>query len=171
MRAATEEQIQLIYRETIDLLYGRVARRCGVDRALAEDIVQETWLRAVRHWRSEGLPASPIAWLTTVSRNLFLNEFRRRHPIPLDAIDEAALSVDQVDDDDADAEGALRDALARLPESQSRLLRAFHLDGRRIAQIARSLGLSERAVEGRLYRARQNLRNELHGLPCVKEEP
>jgi DNA-directed RNA polymerase specialized sigma24 family protein len=41
------------------------------------------------------------------------------------------------------------------------LLKAFHYDERAVAEIASSAGLSERAVEGRLRRARQNLRREI----------
>jgi len=52
-------------------------------------------------------------------------------------------------------------ALARLPERQSRLLEAFHFDRCRVAQIAETMGLSERAVEGRLRRARESLRREI----------
>ena len=52
-------------------------------------------------------------------------------------------------------------ALARLPDPQSHLLEAFHFDHWRCAQIAQALGISERAVEGRLRRARESLRREL----------
>ena len=37
-------QIMAIYRDEIHGLYAMVARRCGTDRALAEDIIQETWM-------------------------------------------------------------------------------------------------------------------------------
>jgi DNA-directed RNA polymerase specialized sigma24 family protein len=82
----SEDQIRAVYRETIDTLYGYVSRRCGADRALAEDVTQETWLRAVREWTRRGLPERPIAWLTTVARNLLHNEFRRRPSLPLESI-------------------------------------------------------------------------------------
>jgi len=52
-------------------------------------------------------------------------------------------------------------AIARLPVLQMRLLEAFHFERRPVADIANSLGVSERAVEGRLRRARQNLRREV----------
>jgi DNA-directed RNA polymerase specialized sigma24 family protein len=45
---AGEDEIRRIYQATIDDLYGFVSRRCGGDRDLAEDLTQETWLRAVR---------------------------------------------------------------------------------------------------------------------------
>ena len=54
MGLVSEQQIRTIYRETIDRLYGYVSRHCDGDRALAEDVTQETWLRAVREWRREG---------------------------------------------------------------------------------------------------------------------
>ena len=62
---ASEDDIRRIYRETIDDLYRFVARRCDRDRELAEDVTQETWLRAVRVWHADGLPDRPLAWLTT----------------------------------------------------------------------------------------------------------
>ncbi len=82
----TEAEITTIYRETVVALYGFVSRRCGGKRQLAEDITQETWLRAVRGWRRTGLPAVPLAWLSTVSRNLLLNQLRQRTPVPIDAV-------------------------------------------------------------------------------------
>lgn len=51
--------------------------------------------------------------------------------------------------------------IARLPVLQMRLLEAFHFERRPVSDIASSLGMSERAVEGRLRRARQNLRREI----------
>src|SRR5258705_1179575 len=74
----TEEQLRRIYADTIDTLYGYTSRRCGGQRELAEDVTQEVWLRAVRDWRRTGSPDNPLAWLTTVARNLILNHLRRR---------------------------------------------------------------------------------------------
>src|SRR6187551_207825 len=81
-----ERRIVAIYRETILPLYGYVSRNCSGDRTLAEDVTQETWLRAVREWRRKGLPDQPIAWLTTVARNLLISYYRRRRPSPLDSV-------------------------------------------------------------------------------------
>ena len=78
MKGGTEELILATYRETIGSLYGYVSRNCGGDRTLAEDVTQETWLRAVREWRRTGLPDQPIAWLTAVARNLLVSYYRRQ---------------------------------------------------------------------------------------------
>jgi RNA polymerase sigma-70 factor (ECF subfamily) len=157
----TEDQLRGIY---IDRLYGYVSRRCGGDRALAKDVTQETWPCAVREWRNKGVPEVPLAWLTTVARNLLLNELRKRRPLPLEDVSPAEL-MGAVEaggaSDSAEVAAMVNQALARLPDPQSRLLESFHFDRIRYAQIAESLGISERAVEGRLRRARESLRREL----------
>ena len=79
----SEAQLRQIYGETIDALYGYASRRCGGQRELAEDVTQEVWLRAVREWRTKGVPRVPLAWLTAVARNLILNHLRRDDDVPL----------------------------------------------------------------------------------------
>ena len=71
------------YRETVGELYAFVWRRCA-DRQLGEDVVQETYMRAVRDWRLHGFPESPLAWLKTVARNLLITYHRRRRPVATD---------------------------------------------------------------------------------------
>lgn len=160
----TEKELRAIYSDTVDRLYVYVSRRCGGDRALAEDVTQETWLRAVREWRGSGPPKRPIAWLTTVARNLVLNEFRRRRPVSLETVTPGqvlAATENGLGDDSAEIAILVGRALAQLPSRQSRLLEAFHYERRSVASIAEAHGVSERAIEGRLRRARQNLRREL----------
>ena len=137
------------------------------DRERAEDVTQEAWLRAVRTWHTDGIPERPLAWLTTVSRNLLSNHFRQRRLEPLD--DGVVESVPHPDADDERPRSLLVRALARLPLPQMRLLEAFHFEKRRVADIATSLGVSERAVEGRLRRARQQLKNEIESDPDAEE--
>jgi RNA polymerase sigma-70 factor (ECF subfamily) len=162
-RAATEEHIRRIYRETLDDFYGVVSRRCDGDRDLTEDVVQETWLRAVRSWRADGIPERPMAWLTTVASRLLSNHFRRNATERLDDGTGASLSAPDADAtrDSMERRSLVERAIARLPALQMRLLEAFHYDRRPVADIAGVLGLSERAVEGRLRRARLNLRREI----------
>jgi RNA polymerase sigma-70 factor (ECF subfamily) len=156
-----DPEIPDIYRQTIGPLYAYVSRRCGGERALAEDVVQETWLRAVEAWRKQGLPDAPAAWLTTVARHLLVSHFRRRRLLALsDAAADSILAA--VDDglatESGEAATMIQCALARLPRRQAALLEAFHLEQRPVGQIAGELGLSERAVEGRLRRGRLKLR-------------
>lgn len=158
----TEGDIRDVYRATVDDLYDFVARRCHGDHGLAEDITQETWLRAVDVWGVDGLPDRPGAWLARVAMHLLSNY--RRHEL-VERIDEA--DPDDVADDPTLAtestarRSLLQRALDHLPRTQSRLLEAFHFDERRVAEIASDAGLSERAVEGRLRRARISLRRQI----------
>jgi RNA polymerase sigma-70 factor (ECF subfamily) len=157
--SATENDIRRIYRETIDDLYGFVSRRCDGNRALAEDIAQETWLRAVRAWHRDGIPDRPAAWLTTVAARLLSNHFRRPAEQSLDAPGIEAVGDDrQAAADRIERRSLVERTLARLPRSQERLLEAFHFERAPVGEIAASMGVSERAVEGRLRRARQRLR-------------
>ena len=160
----TEEQLRRIYDETLDAFYGYASRRCGGQRELAEDVTQEVWLRAVREWRRTGVPDSPLAWLTTVARNLILNHLRRREAISLDLVSPAevlAAVESNTVSDSAEVASIVSQALLRLPKAEARLLETFHYDRLKMSQLAESYGISERAVEGRLRRARERLRREL----------
>ncbi len=89
-QTATEERVRRIYRDTLDDFYGVVSRRCDGDRELAEDVVQETWLRAVRSWRADGIPERPMAWLTTVASRILANHYRKR---TVERLDDGTLKV------------------------------------------------------------------------------
>ena len=158
---ATEEGIRRIYRDTIDDLYRFVSWRCDGDRALAEDTTQETWLRAARAWNRDGLPDKPLAWLTTVAARLVSNHFRRPVERSLTADDEPVATDDNAAAERTERRSLVERALARLPGTQTRLLEAFHFERAAVGEIAASMGVSERAVEGRLRRARQNLRKQI----------
>ncbi len=147
------------YRDQVRPLYSWVSRRVGGDRDLAEDVVQEVWLRALRAWRRSGPPDDTLAWLTTTAANLLRNHFRRLRPIA----DNAVLDLAREDfaPDTPDAAALLQWGLSRLRGAQARLVEAHHLDGESLAAIGARMGLSERAVEGRLHRARAVLRRHL----------
>jgi RNA polymerase sigma-70 factor (ECF subfamily) len=160
----TEAQFTELYRSLVDAVYAYASRRSGGQRQLAEDVTQETWLRAVREWRERGVPTEPLAWLTTVARNLLLNQLRQREGVPIETISPAEVLRAVERDDISDSEeiaARVNRALERLPPNEARLLEAFHYERRRVAQLALAYGISERAVEGRLRRARERLRDEL----------
>jgi RNA polymerase sigma-70 factor (ECF subfamily) len=154
------------YRAEVRPLYAFVSRRVGADRDLAEDVVQETFLRALAAWRRKGPPRAPAAWLRTAATNLIRNHYRSRRPDRLPAgfdLDAPELGLA------SPGHAALVQwGLARLRDGQARLLEAYHLDGREVRAIAAEHGLTERAVEGRLRRARLALR--AHLAPHVEGE-
>jgi RNA polymerase sigma-70 factor, ECF subfamily len=156
----SEDDIRTTYRATVDELFDFVFRRCRGDRELAEDITQETWLRAVDDWEKNGLPDRPAAWLARVAGRLLSNH--RRHEAVEQITDNDPDTI--VNDDGAerrDQRSMVQRALEKLPAAQARLLETFHFERHPVAEIAASTGLSQRAVEGRLRRARQRLRGLL----------
>ena len=86
-----ENRIIQTYRETVGPLYGYVSRRVGGDVSLAEDLVQETWMRALDTWPARGMPDEPLAWLITVARNTMVSYFRRIRP---ESVDPAVLDLE-----------------------------------------------------------------------------
>jgi RNA polymerase sigma-70 factor (ECF subfamily) len=144
-----------LHRELVPELFRCVSRRVGADRTLAEDLVQETWLRALETWRKQGLPADPGAWLRTAAFNLTRNHFRRAAPSQLD--EHHAGPVDSGAEAARERSALVQRALASLDATQAELLVARHLDGVGLAQLALAHRTSERAIEGRLHRARHAL--------------
>ncbi len=117
----------------------------------------------LRAFAGQPPPAEPLAWLTRTATNLLRNEVRRP---PLRPIDEPVVITDsKLDPPCGEAAAAvLQLGLARLPAAQAELVTAHHLDGLPLDALARSTGLSVRAVEGRLHRARRALRKHLERL-------
>ena len=149
----TEAELERIYDETIAELYGYASRRCGGNRELAEDVTQETWVRALRHWRQHGAPDNPL-----------VSHFRRREGVSIDLVSAAevlaAVEANTVSDS-AEVASLVSHALTRIPPAEAQLLETFHYDRLKMSQLAEAYGISERAVEGRLRRARERLRREI----------
>ena len=113
----------------------------------------------------------PLAWLSTVAARL-LSNYRRRPAA--ERFDDGSGDTQPAPDANTNDRGArdslVQVALSKLPVLQMRLLRAFHLERRPVAEIAANLGISERGVEGRLRRARQKLRREIESDPGAHGE-
>ena len=166
----SEKNIKRIYHETFEPLFGSVVRLCASDRTLVEDVTQETWLRALDSWSRKGVPDDPLAWLICVARNIVLNHFRRKKPTSLHSIPrETVLAV--VDDgyktDSLEIAYLVNWALAQLPTSQASMLQAYYLEDRSVADLASEWGITDKAVEGRLRRARMRLRERLERIPEI----
>jgi RNA polymerase sigma-70 factor (ECF subfamily) len=156
-----------VYRETVRAFYGFVARRAGGSRELAEDVTQETYMRFLAQCQGGKAPSPALPWLCTVARNLLLNHHRRVRPASVDPAMLDRVMAGRADGVEG-AAAAIQWGLSRLRPGPARLLESFHLDGRSVAEIAGETGMSERAVEGRLRRARAMLRKALE--PLVREQ-
>lgn len=151
----------------LDTLY-RVALRLTGERAAAEDLVQDTMLRALRAWASFRPGSNARAWLVTILRNQFINGWRSQKRAPsgvdMDSIPEPP------DVGDPDPEGrffselvddeVLR-AVDELPDEFRAVLVLSDMEGLPYADIAASLGIPVGTVKSRLFRARRILQGRL----------
>jgi RNA polymerase sigma-70 factor (ECF subfamily) len=128
------------------------------DRALAEDVVQETMLRAWKAQDSLMDEAAAKSWFLTIIRREYARTFERKRFVTVDvdeliAREEPMLAAAQ-DQDIAE----LRAALFKLPEEYREPLVMQVLMGFSTAEIAAELKLSNAAVLTRLFRGRKQLR-------------
>jgi len=151
------------YRDTIHPLYQFVSRRAGRCRQLAEDITQETYLRAVVQWRNRRRPENVLAWLQTVARNLLLNHYRHKSPESLEASHvECVLETEPVDGPDVGAR-ELKAVLMEAAGPEEELVglekriarRASFLTGELSATEVELQGMRLAAVTARNMAARQ----------------
>ena len=155
-----EQQWLQIYRETVHPLYAYLAKRTGGDRPLTEDIVQESYLRALDSWNHKVVPDTPLAWLKRVSRNILIDFLRQRKwDAKLGPEAHSDANPRTSEDDFESLEIFL--AITSLGRKKARALEAFYYDGMSVREIAGEMAISERAVEGLLRRARQALRSLL----------
>lgn len=148
-----EEDLLKLYQETVRPLYAYVARRASGDRELAEDVTQESWLRAVATWTREGSPREPLAWLQTAAHNLLADHFRALSRRRLARV-ELEIDEEVLQPATRSAAALVQQGLAELRRADAELLASFHLDGASVRELARAQSCSEKAIEGRLRRAR-----------------
>lgn len=161
-----------LHRRYVASIYRLVRRKLG-DALLAEDIAQETFMKALKMMDRIDESFNFGGWVHTVARNLCFDELRRR---------QRDLRADGGDDDDDDLMAKLpstsrgfdpvqvqesnelrRQVWAvsqRLPEKYRLVLTLRELQDLSYRQIARSLKMSESAVETLLYRARLRFKEE-----------
>lgn len=156
----------------LDALYGRALRLTGGDEARSEDLVQETVLKAWRAWDTYESGTNCKAWLMTILRNSFMNEFRRRknRPAPVDYDDVEERPVwSQLHQEDPAGEFFDRivddrvvEAIEGLPETFRVPLVLSDLEGLSYDEIAEQLEVPVGTVKSRLHRARRRLQGELY---------
>lgn len=133
----------------LDLLTG--------DVHVAEELAQETLVRASSHWAKVSAMDAPVAWTRHVARNLATSRWRRTQAARRAA---ARVGPDATVHHDRDvAEGeTVRAALQRLSERDREVLVLRHHLQLTVAETADELGISTEAVKSRAFRAAARLR-------------
>jgi RNA polymerase sigma-70 factor (ECF subfamily) len=164
-----ETFIRALYEDAAGPVFNFVLRLTG-DRALAEEVVQEAFLRAWRHARRLDLgPDTLRRWLFTVARNIVIDLWRSNSIRLTIVSDERALGTARAYDDIESAvqRWALSDALNRITPKQRAVLITIYYEGNSIAEAARRLGVSPGTVKSRTYHALRALRLVVQALEAA----
>jgi RNA polymerase sigma-70 factor (ECF subfamily) len=146
-----------------DLL--RFAWWLGRDRGLAEDVVQESMLRAWKSFDSLADESKAKSWLLTIVRRELARSFEKKRPelADIDALVAAESAVLAAPEDERVEE--MRNAIFRLDEEYREPLVMQVLLGYSTQEIADLMGMQQGAVLTRLFRARARLRQQLGMAP------
>ena len=157
-RKSRERDFETMVRAHYGELYRFAHWQCR-DAFVAEEVVQETFIRAWKGWDSLRDPRALKSWLYTILVNENYRAHRRKHP------DMADVDLDSLIADESSVENALemRDALKELPESYREPLLLQVLGGFSCQEIADIIGTTEGATMTRLTRARLAMRRLLSG--------
>ncbi|MEN3121478.1 sigma-70 family RNA polymerase sigma factor [Janibacter terrae] len=152
--------MQQLHDEHAAALWGYCLSLTGRDHARAEDVVQETMIRAWRNRaRLDESHGSVRAWLFTVARNIVIDEWRTKRS-------QSELSVADVPDardardhtDQLLLSWVVADALMSLSADHRAVLQECYFRGASVAEAGRTLGIPEGTVKSRTHYALRALR-------------
>jgi RNA polymerase sigma-70 factor (ECF subfamily) len=151
VRAADERAWQTLYDESFTALDAYVLWRCGGLRDWADDVLQDTWLIAVRRVADfDPIRAPFVGWLRGIAGNVLRNRLRKvrhTHALP----DDVPAPDDRIR---RELSERIATALASLPIHYEDVLRAKYVERKSVAEIAAERMDTEKAMESLLTRAR-----------------
>ena len=175
MSALSENEVGEVWSESVELHRApveRFVRRLVGDEALAEDLCQETFLRATRSSSSHRGEARLRSWLCAIALNLVRDHYRALERRPALATDPALLDELPSGEDletavqKAEMAGCIGEYLSALPEPQCQVVALHDMAELTHAEIAELVGISVANSRVVLHRGRARLR-ELLRRNCI----
>jgi RNA polymerase sigma-70 factor (ECF subfamily) len=156
-----EPAFRLLYRRHTPRLYLLVLRFVGGIEADAEDVVQDTWLKATERLGTFRWEASFGSWLSAIGLNVAREMLRRRSRREDQWSEETEVAGPAPRDkvDPLDLERAIR----KLPDGYRTVLLLHDVEGYRHEEIAERLGISAGTSKSQLFHARRAMRASLGG--------
>lgn len=160
----TADALGALHREHAPNVLRLLVKLTHGDRETAEDLLQETMLRAWRH--ADSIPSEQTGqrrWLYAIARRLFIDTVRaqRVRPTVTPVLDLEWVSRAEDTTDAALASESIRHAFRRLSPDHRRVLSDLHFRGRPIEQVAQELGVPVGTVKSRAHYAMRALKSGL----------
>jgi RNA polymerase sigma-70 factor (ECF subfamily) len=169
-RAGDRLAFEQLYRSHCDRIYALCWRMCGCDKGLAEDMVQEAFIRA---WNKLDLFRGDSkfgTWLHRLTVNVVLSD-RRIRVKRLQRERELVDDVERTLVGDRDVFAGLRKdleaAIAGLPERARTVLVLYDIEGYQHSEIAEMTGMAVGSSKAQLHRARKLVREELKDIESI----
>jgi len=159
LRRGEESSFRELYRRHTPALYQLALRMLGGSEADAQDVIQETWIRATTRLGGFRWESSFRTWLIGIGLNRARELLRRRGRRPMVELDEynAPLAPPAADGDRVDLERAI----ALLPDGSRMVLVLHDIEGFTHEEIGRRLGIASGTSKSQLFQARRALRARL----------
>ncbi len=163
-----------LYAAVSPRLYGYLVKMSR-SRALADDLLQQTFLKVHRARAAYVRGADPLPWIYSIAHRTFIDEVRKGKrakvnvgdgdDLPEIAADIGGNALDATDEPRVDSEllASTLDALAGLPEQQREAVVLTKLEGKSVAEAAEIAGTSVGAMKVRAHRGYEALRKLLGG--------
>lgn len=158
-RAAFEELYGLYQKPLVNYLF----RLCW-NRALAEDLLQEAFLRLWKAAPTYQPTAKVSTYIFRIAHNLFLNEAAKRREKALERADAEMRADPSSDLNRREVQSAVQKAIEALPDGERECLLLSEYNGFKYAEIAEVLGIPVGTVKSRMFSAVQRLKEALKGL-------
>lgn len=165
-----------LFRLTVPIVHRFLQGRSGGDTALAEDLTQDTYMRAMRAIGTSfrGGSSEFVAWIVRIARNRFLDHVksgRVRWEMAVDNVPATIATSNPEADVIATIQGVeLRRALSRLTDEQQEVVYLRFLQGLQISEVAIVTGRSDGAVKALQFRALRALQKILVEEGLLSEE-
>jgi RNA polymerase sigma-70 factor (ECF subfamily) len=163
-RARDEALIRSLYEEHGRAVLAYATRLLG-DRAAAEDVLQETLVRAWRHSHAMvNEKGSVRGWLLTVARNIIIDRTRARASRPMEVAESPVTPPLEHDHADGVVNSmVVLAALDKLSDDHRNVLVELYYRGRSVAEAAQALGIPPGTVKSRSFHALRAMRTAMGG--------
>ncbi|MBE2217823.1 MAG: sigma-70 family RNA polymerase sigma factor [Ignavibacteria bacterium] len=141
--------------------FNRIAVKLTNDVFEAEDLVQETFIRAYRFINTYKPGSNAKAWLYRIMKNLFINYYRKKMAHPVYSLDTLISEPASEDKDPALRQYELTKLMEGLKNEYRQVLILFHLKELSLIEISNQLNWPVGTVKSRLHRGRKELRKVL----------